>query len=626
MNWKQWFWRIVLNHRANSEKTNTEQRVTKKENLEIQEMAKYQHPKILLIDLENSVNTSLKEKGYNISVASLGLPYLVPVSASLFPVYHRPSLSYDYKEQEIVIIDLHYQPKEGGTTDLKEIEVADEVNIWWVRHEKGLVNPRLFSAVLMRDDFDRILNTGGVFVIFANRPEVQEFYWGHRNRHYGFQRENSKKFNSWDFLSLTSSSNYFNVEPDHGSTITLSDELSKDTPISYLLSKYLDNAVFDCTVRPGYQAGKEWISFLTNKFGSSVGGVFMPNENRKGAVFIFPNIQDKAAFILEFIDQVLPSIAPNLFPEIEKVSWIHLPEYELHKVMQFKKRIVEIRERAQSEIDALEDAICQEQEKYSYLYGLLRETGDDLVQAVQTTLTALGFSNVINVDEEIARQGVQKQNREDLQIREPGKTLIIEVKGITNFPTDDDALTVQKYVILRMREWRQVDVQGLTIINHQRHLPPLDRNNEMPFRQEILDVAEEQKIGLMTAWDLHRLARSYIKNEWSHENIRNLFFQPGRVQLVPTHYEYIGTIERYIEKINVIGVKIEVLTVKRRSRIAFELATIFEEQICDTLQYENDDIEEGQVGMLVGIKTHLTKEQAKAGTRVFRVVSKNHAE
>ena len=346
----------------------------------------------------------------------------------------------------------------------------------------------------------------------------------------------------------------------------------------------------------------------------------MPNEDREGLLFIFPDIADKAAFTLEFIDQVLPAFAPKLFPDLERASWINRSEYELATVQKLKEQIVEVRERAHAEIASLEQLILEKKERYSYLFDLITETDDALVQAVVGTLGALGFSKVVDVDEELAKQGVKRQNREDLQIHDQETTLIAEVKGISSHPSDDDALTVQKYVVLRMREWDRVTVRGISIINHQRHLPLLERDNEMPFRQEILDAAEEQSISLITAWDLHRLARSFIQNGWEHENIRDLFYQSGRIQPIPNHYEYVGTIERYmkIDEINVIGVQIEKETIRLGDRIAFELPVLFEEQICESMQFENADIEEAQVGMLVGIKTHLTKDQA-TGTRVYRI-------
>ena len=227
---------------------------------------------------------------------------------------------------------------------------------------------------------------------------------------------------------------------------------------------------------------------------------------------------------------------------------------------------------------------------------------------------------MVDVDEVVEEEGGGK--REDIQIWDNSPTLIGEVKGISYYPSDEDALTVQKYVILRMREWDTREVQGLTIINHQKNLPPLERENTMPFRQEILDNAKEQQIGLITTWDLHRLARSYLRNGWEHQNVRDLFYQVGRIDPVPSHYEYAGTVQRYMEvgEISVVGIEVESNAFRKGDRIAFELPVFFEEQVCESLELDNEPIEQADPDMLVAVKTHLSEEQAQSGTRVFRIL------
>ncbi len=284
------------------------------------------------------------------------------------------------------------------------------------------------------------------------------------------------------------------------------------------------------------------------------------------------------------------------------------------------QKIVEIREETNLKVAVLEQEIENEKNTNAYLFNLLAETGDALVQAIIKTLQILGFQQIKDVDQELAAQGIQKQNREDLQIHDYETTLLLEVKGIKNFPSDDDALAVQKYVVLRMREWESVKIQGLTIINHQRHIPPLERDNALPFRQEILDVAKEQQIGLLTTWDLHRLARSFVQNKWNHKQIKDLFYQVGRINILPSHYEFIGTIERFIESKGILGIKIEASSLRLGDRIAFELPVIFEEQKCESLEFEKNLIEVGEAGMLVGTKTHLTKKDVRIGMHVYRVI------
>jgi hypothetical protein len=55
------------------------------------------------------------------------------------------------------------------------------------------------------------------------------------------------------------------------------------------------------------------------------------------------------------------------------------------------------------------------------------------------------------------------------------------------------------------------------------------------------------------------------------------------------------------------------------NQIAFDLPLEFEVQEVESLQVENQPLAKAAPGMLAGIKTHLNKEQARKGIRVFRV-------
>jgi hypothetical protein len=63
----------------------------------------------------------------------------------------------------------------------------------------------------------------------------------------------------------------------------------------------------------------------------------------------------------------------------------------------------------------------------------------------------------------------------------------------------------------------------------------------MPFRQEILDAARRPPLGLRTTWDLFRLARSYARNGWQLKYVLLIFYRTGRIDIVPTHYRFLGT-------------------------------------------------------------------------------------
>ena len=78
--------------------------------------------------------------------ASLGTPYTVPRSDRLVPVNVSWNLPYDYKEFEIVVIDLYYEPVDDAISLLAP-QINEGVEALWMECEHGYVNPRLVERV-----------------------------------------------------------------------------------------------------------------------------------------------------------------------------------------------------------------------------------------------------------------------------------------------------------------------------------------------------------------------------------------------------------------------------------------------------------------------------------------------
>ncbi len=391
----------------------------------------------------------------------------------------------------------------------------------------------------------------------------------------------------------------------------------KPLELNQFFSKHFTNAEFLCTFN-SIGLGESWLTLAENKYGEPVAGAIQPPD-AKGWIFIFPQLQDKSRFLVEFFNGFLPNISAHLFPDVEGGRWVERSEYELPQVLEFKKKIQQIEEEVKTKVAKLEEAIEKERSENAYLYDLIRENSTLLVSAVNKALEVLGFQSVIDVDKEMEKAGDTRPKREDLQIKDGSPILLVEVKGISGLPMDE-SLQAWKYLVPRMKEWNRTDIEALSIINHQRNIPPLDRENENPFREDNLINAQEHGFGLLTTWDLFRLTRSYLKNRWKHEHIKPLFYQKGRIQPVPKHYEFIGTVQRFIPKIGVVGVQIEAANLKHGDRIAFELTVEFEEQEVESLEVDNQPVAQAEIGMLAGIKTHLTKQQLKEKVRVFRLV------
>jgi hypothetical protein len=227
----------------------------------------------------------------------------------------------------------------------------------------------------------------------------------------------------------------------------------------------------------------------------------------------------------------------------------------------------------------------------------------------------LGFKDVRDVDEEAENKTVL---REDLQIWDRSPILLVEVKGITGLPKEAYALQVDKYVAPRIKEWERFDVQGLTIINHQSEKLGLMREREHVFQEDVVTHAEKREIGLLTTWELYRLARGYLRHNWEPEQVANLFYGPGVIEPIPSHYELVGRINQYFEKAGALTADLEG-SIQVGDTLAYELPIEFEEEQVTSLRLNDETVQQADTGAEIGISTNLNKEQARAGVRVYRV-------
>jgi len=576
---------------------------------------KYPKPKILLMDINDQTETALRTEGYTISIGSFGVPYRVEKGNGLLPVIMNATLPRDYTEQEIIVVDL--KPGELVDPPEREKHTTPRQSDWWASCSRGVIDPRPRAMASVREAFDRILSHGGVFIIFADQRELCKQVLGYVELR-RFVKAEEIPYDNWCFLTVLGSG-WLEVKPDYG------EEMSVPTR-GYLLGRQLSEhargASFLCTLDPlGHGRGEYWFPLALNKYGAQVAAMKIVKSEgaESGLVFILPRLRDRPRFLSRFLKEVLPDFSPHLFPHIEGARWVHRPEYKLPRILELEGRIQQVQEEARCQIAELEKAIKDEQAEIDHLYGLLTQTGARLVSAVKKTLEVLGFQTVIDIDEEMKKTGDTGPKREDLQVRDGSPILLVEVKGISGLPSDEDALQAWKYVAPRMKEWKRTDVQGLSIINHQRHLPALDRDNVEPFREDIVVNAREQGFGLLTTWDLHRLARSFIRNQWRSEHVKALFYKVGRIAPVPENYEFVGVVERFAERLEVVGIQLETGELRVKDHIAFELSAEFIEQSVESIQIDRKPVTQAPTDTLVGVKTRLSKEQARKGVRVFRV-------
>jgi len=566
---------------------------------------KYPKPKILLLDLPDSASAALLAKGFNVSIGTLGKPYKVSKSSAYQPLIGKAKAP-NYTEQEIVVIDLSYgelDPAPQGEKHHPDGELD-----FWAKCNQGFIDPRVRTAFHLKTPLNRINCSGGVFIVFADEKTGIAIQSARRNEYNGLYDETPYPHDVWNFLSELAD---MEVRNDHGMEMR---GVKGNSPLVRLLAPFLAKGQFTCTLKGGYREKENWEPLAVNKFGAVV--ALARCRAGEGSVIVLPQIEEKAGFLDVLFSTALPEIAPHLFPHIAKGLWTHWPEYELPRVLELKSEQQQVEQRTREEIARLDGELEKERTKHGWIHNLLTGTDDELADAVKQAFSELGFTRVVDVDVERDREG--KSRREDLQIEDQSPTLVVDVKGIGGFPSDEDVLQADKHAAIRMREQNRTDIFGLSIINHQRHLPPLDRENAMPFRQELIDAAEQRSLGLLTTWELYRFVRNLRKLGWDGANVKPVFYKKGRIDVVPVHYALIGTIAKvWTDKF---GVEIKYGELRIGERIAIEFPIEFEEILIDSIRVIDQSVEIASLGDPAGLLWPAGAPKLRKGMRVFRIV------
>jgi hypothetical protein len=571
-------------------------------------VVKYQRPKVLLIDVGEDQERTLKNEGYNVVTGSFGRPYRVPKSSEYHPVTVQAKLP-NYTEQEIIIIDVF--PDEPTAVSLGEKVAPLEELDCWAKCSTGVIDPRPRAMAMVKEQFDRILEAGGCFIIFSDMRKKPNFVWA-RSGYRGLDIQEELPYDNWNFLSCLSN---LTITDDDGEEIT---PVKENWPLVRLLNDYLEGSSFCCTFDPQWHIEKQWIPLAKNKYGATVAGVIVPRQASKcGWILILPRLHDKAGFLASLLKNILPDLSPALFPDAEGQRWIYRPEYELSFVLEKAKMISDIQDDAARKIVELEKEIESERKANKFLFDLLRETGGDLVIAVQKALNVLGFNAIVDVDAEMKAAGNDAALREDLRIHDVSPVLVVDIKGVAGKPADAEALQAQKHAFIYIQEQNRADVRGLTIINHQRLLPPLERDNNMPFRKEILDNAAQVKLSLMTTWDLFRLVRGSLRYHWTPKNVMPIFYKTGRILPVPQHYEYIGKVAQVWK--NAFSIKLDCGEIRLGDQVSVEFPVEFEEQSVESLRVDNADVLVAGIGTEVGLLRTENLPKVKVGFSVYHV-------
>ncbi len=563
---------------------------------------KREHPRICLIDVNPEINDSLEARGHNCFQGTLGPVLEVPNTTR--DSYHQCLLNYQFPENfheyDIVIIDLQ-NPIKHPYSDIdqsKEFVKGSKTTYLSCSFPKTVFDPRALSADILSEKLTPLLQRDSILIVLAAPQEEIEYQflvYGSSGASLGssFSR---KLYDFYEHLPET-----VNILGKDSNVV------SNNNSLSSLLLKHNSEIQYNISFEhPSIWDGKEYIErdnfipLLVSGEGKTISFV---DFKKQGPVFFFPIINNKEEFLTELLEEVLPEYVPSIFPSSTKFSWLKDPHYILPNEQSLLDEKALIVEKYKSDLSDANKKLDENYKRFSYLHDLLKESGATLVKAVEQYLNWLGFEDVVNVDETDP-----SLKEEDIRIESEKGLLVIEIKGIGGRSTDSDCSQISKVRYRRSKERKRFDVFGLYCVNHQRHLPPKNRDNP-PFNSTQMADAESDERGLVTTFDLFKLYFNITKGYVTKEDARDSLHQVGFVSFPPSGYTEIAETPEIHHGGSVIIVKLEGLSLHVGQDVILDHSGIYSSATIKELRLDDEPIQEvnsGEVGVRLTAK--VTKE------------------
>lgn len=561
------------------------------------------HPRVLLIDMDTDLYDSLKKKGFNVKKGTLGKKYKTSTKSEEVQFTHYlPNLV----EQDVIVIDPSVPSLESlSNSDVLEEESSANRTVWVSPQGQNYFDPRPLIGGVFSSSFYKILEVGGIIITFASYKYDEQFYTLQENHGvidpYSLE---DNKYNNFDFLNHA----------------TVFSENNRRSDI------FLEHSVFERTLKRYQEGLRSELTFnlketdfvlAKDRFGKAVAFVRLISveENLAGLLIVLPLSSKRNEILIELMTEVLPSIHPNIFPDIANFRWINKEDYMMPSIKKLvnDKKITE--EKFENKIKEIEDKIQTKKQNYNFLYGiLLPDSFDDkLVKNLAKIFSRIGYNNVICPDDHI-----KGNKQEDLQIRHNinQKPILIEAKGISGKPSEKDCQQVLKYIIRRQREEKR-DMHGIFIVNNQRNIEPLERDN--PFTKAQIDDAENSHYSLLSTWTLFKAFISFERGELNFEDIDYCLSQPGLIKFLPKDWKQIGQVVRIFPEQNVIGIKIDENKLAVGDYIGFIQDDRYLTKKIESMEVDGNKVSEGYPNQDIGIKINAPVDKKFNKTIIYKV-------
>lgn len=343
-----------------------------------------------------------------------------------------------------------------------------------------------------------------------------------------------------------------------------------------------------------YIPDKDFIPLLKNKHGHIISYIWCSDSETS---FMLPQMKSKKQFLERLFNEVLYPSFSEYFPFIEKNSWKNQKQYFLPNQQLLQEEKEEIIRKYEKDSKEIEQKLIDNQAKYKFLYDILTETGNSLVQAIIKYFKWLGFENVLDKDETINNDLFE----EDIQIDLGDKgLLIIEVKGLYGTSKDSECAQISKVRYRRSEERGRFDVHALYIVNNERGIEPLKRTIP-PFNDVQIKDAVNDKRGLLYTWQLFNLYFHIEEGFITKQEVRKRLCNIGLIDLSPTLIS-LGRPYKYYKERTVACIELNNTPLSQEDFLAYEKDGRYHKLKIVRIEQDNEPIvkiSNGKIGIEV---------------------------
>src|SRR5262249_11537859 len=155
----------------------------------------------------------------------------------------------------------------------------------------------------------------------------------------------------------------------------------------------------------------------------------------EGLVLFLPDYGEQVGILHELLSDVLPQVAPHLFPFRHDLAWLKEPDFLHPRVLALQNQKAELDREADRKMEEIDQQIKAIEAAESHVADLLTAAGDRLKTAVNRVIKELfakagiGDAVIIDLDIEPYLRDGDRNKREDLRIEWAGDVFLLDVAG-----------------------------------------------------------------------------------------------------------------------------------------------------------------------------------------------------